>query len=282
MKRFIRTLLCAAAAAAVCSAAWAAGSVELKLLVKPELFAAGRAAGYGQLWQAIRTEAEKLGMAAEADGDFGEESSEIVRYFDTAAGDLGAKDYTVRQKFKVKKGTPQAEGELMLKLRRGAEIAKAERDQFCQGLGHEMKVKYEEDLVGLVDGVPGKTRSALSISAKRKNLQPALGKTVEWLSEYFPTLKGQGLPMDAPLGLTAAEVLEVGAELGEVKVLGKEEAEMETAVWYDAQTQRLLLVELSWKYKPAKAAEAEKHRALFAALQNRTDVFAAGKTKTGK
>ena len=58
------------------------------------------------------------------------------------------------------------------------------------------------------------------------------------------------------------------------------EAEMETAVWYDAEGKTLQLAELSWKYKPGKSDES--HRALFEALQQRSDLFDAGKLKSSR
>ena len=278
MNRKTSLALGAVSVFALCGALFAApSSVELKLLVKPELFA-DRAAGYRALWRVVSEKAAALGMPAKAE-DHIEEESEIVRYYDTADKALDGKSYTVRQKFKVKKGVADEKGELMLKLRRGEEISDADRAAFKAGLSDKMKYKYEEDRVGLVNGEAGRTRSAFSASAKQKKLPNADGMTVQWLSGYFPTLTAQSVPMAGVLKPLNADVLSVEAEVGEVKVQGKEEADIETAVWYNMD-KTLQLVEVSWKYKPKDGAAAA-HEKLFRALQD-SDIFVAGRTKTGK
>ena len=102
-------------------------------------------------------------------------------------------------------------------------------------------------------------------------------KTPERVAKAMLTLtRGYEVDPKAVLNSTP-DVLSYEAEVGEVK-FGEGKAEIETAVWYDASGKNLRLVELSWKYRPGRGDE--QNRALFQALQERTDVFDAGKLKS--
>ena len=266
MKVFMRGAAAAAFAAAVlCSSAFAAAdSVELKLQVKKDLFAISREAGYKALQTVLSETAQKLAMKYDDEDDV-DEDTVVVRYYDTADKALAAKNFVVREKFKAKKGTISDTGTLMLKLRRGAELSAEELTAFQNGLAHGAEYKYEADVLGLVDGRTGNIST--SYSAR---------KTVGDLAALYPVLNAAGADPKAVLNSTP-DVLSYEAEVGEVK-FGEGKAEIETAVWYDASGKNLRLVELSWKYRPGRGDE--QNRALFQALQERTDVFDAGKLKS--
>lgn len=277
MKVFMRGAAAAAFAAAVlCSSAFAAAdSVELKLQVKKDLFAISREAVYKALQTVLSETAQKLAMKYDDEDDV-DEDTVVVRYYDTADKALAAKNFVVREKFKAKKGTISDTGTLMLKLRRGAELSAEELTAFQNGLAHGAEYKYEADVLGLVDGRTGNISTSYSASAKLKKQPDFSGKTVGDLAALYPVLNAAGADPKAVLNSTP-DVLSYEAEVGEVK-FGEGKAEIETAVWYDASGKNLRLVELSWKYRPGRGDE--QNRALFQALQERTDVFDAGKLKS--
>ena len=161
-------------------------------------------------------------------------------------------------------------------LRRGAELSAEELTAFQNGLAHGAEYKYEADVLGLVDGRTGNISTSYSASAKLKKQPDFSGKTVGDLAALYPVLNAAGADPKAVLNSTP-DVLSYEAEVGEVK-FGEGKAEIETAVWYDASGKNLRLVELSWKYRPGRGDE--QNRALFQALQERTDVFDAGKLKS--
>ena len=274
---FMRGAAAAAFAAAVlCSSAFAAAdSVELKLQVKKDLFAISREAGYKALQTVLSETAQKLAMKYDDEDDV-DEDTVVVRYYDTADKALAAKNFVVREKFKAKKGTISDTGTLMLKLRRGAELSAEELTAFQNGLAHGAEYKYEADVLGLVDGRTGNISTSYSASAKLKKQPDFSGKTVGDLAALYPVLNAAGADPKAVLNSTP-DVLSYEAEVGDVK-FGEGKAEIETAVWYDASGKNLRLVELSWKYRPGRGDE--QNRALFQALQERTDVFDAGKLKS--
>ena len=278
----MRWFAVAAMACAAASSAWAAPeSVELKLQVKPELFAAGRTQGYNALWAVIADTAAKQGLKAKFNTEAPhDEEHELVYYYDTADGQFDAKNFTVRQKFKIKDGQVKDRGTLMLKLRKPVELTSGEIEAFKAGLSDRMVVKYEADTVGLADGVPGKLRTVYSISAKQKKMDNGNGRTVGWYMDYFPVLKATGIDAAAVLKPATATVHAVETELGKVSK-GEDKAKFDVVTWYDEAGKNLKLVELSWKYKTAKS-DGEMHKALHNALQQRGDTFIAGKTKTGK
>lgn len=254
----------------------ATDSVEMKLQVKKDLFSISRQAGYKALQTVISETAAKLNMKFDADDDDVDEDAVIVRYYDTADKALAAKDLMVREKFKVKKDAVSDTGTLMLKLRRGSELSAEDLTAFQNGLASKAEYKYEADVLGLIDGKPGNLSTFYAASAKLKKQPDFAGKTVADLAALYPVLNTSGADMSAALSATP-DVLSYEAEIGEVKFSGGK-AEFETAVWYDASGKNLRLVELSWKYKAG--GNDERHRALFQALQERTDVFDAGKLKS--
>ncbi|MGI6075129.1 MAG: hypothetical protein ACOYD9_02005 [Pyramidobacter sp.] len=276
LKRIL--LLAAFVAWALCGTAWAStDSVELKLQVKTEFFATSRHDGYAILRSALEDVARTLDMKFDADGGVDEEAV-IVRYYDTADGALAEKDFSLREKFKVKDGRPPDVGTLTVKLRRETELGDKELEDFRAGLSPKAEYKYEADVLGLVGGKAGSRSTSYSASAKLKKQPDFAGKTLGSLAELFPLLPFSA-DAAAVLKPVSSDVRAYEAKIGEVKFNGGE-AEMETAVWYDAEGKTLQLVELSWKYKTGK--DDERHRALFEALQKRSDLFDAGRLKSSR
>lgn len=263
----------------LCGAAFAAtDSVEMKLQVRKEIFASSRQEGYKILRSALEDAALNLGMKFHGADDDDEEAV-MVRYYDTADQALAEKDFSLRQKFKIKDGHPSHKGTLTIKLRRRTELGKEEIERFQKGMAPKSEYKYESDVLGLVNGTAGNRSTAYSASAKLKKQPDFTGKTLGDLTELFPLLPFSASDASAVLNPTAPDVLAYEADIGEVKFRGGE-AEMETAVWYDAEGKTLQIAELSWKYKPGKSDES--HRALFEALQQRSDLFDAGKLKSSR
>ena len=278
-KKWFVTAAVACAVASVCSAA--PDSVELKLQVKPEIFAQSRAQGYDTLWKVVADAAAKHGLKAKIDTEaVSNEEKEMVYYYDTADGKLDSQHYTVRQKFKIKDGEVKDRGTLMLKLRKASEISDAEIAAFKTGLSGRMECKYEADVVGLADGQPGKLRAVYSVSAKQKKMDNGNGREMSWYMDYFPVLKTTGIDPKAVLKPVMKPVYAVETEIGKV-TKDESKAKIGIVTWYDEAGQNLKLVELSWKYKTAKD-DGSMHKVLHSALQERTDVFIEGKTKTGK
>lgn len=255
--------------------------VELKLLVT-ESVVADRAVGYKTLWESISKTAADDGFEVKADEELGKDKARVTRYLDTDGMDLTKHKYILRQRVKMKKGKLEDKSNLTLKLRL-PEGAKEFDEKFARELGKKAEVKFEADKVGFAGGVPGKIDASWSVSATYKNVPVnASGTTMAEFATVFPVLATLGVDMSKPVVWTPArEVLEYTSVLGEIKLPGHDESEIETSVWYNLETKKYIVAEISWSYKTKDAENAQAMEKLFLKLQNaHPNMFAKGQSKT--
>ena len=270
----LMVLLTAVLLSAGVGAAAPSDGIEYKLQVRPDVFADGRQSGDERLAGVLAETAARAGTGFEVTpGDRVRRS--LVTYLDTANGVLAAHDMVLRQTFRLKDGRPAERGSLTLKRRQAAPISAADIEVFVAGLDDNASVKKETDRVGLADGVPGRVRSASSVSAKLKTMAVD-GLTLGECAERFPVLGTLGSAPGAKIR-TVSTVRAAETVPGRWVIDGRR-FEIEVVTWRSDHNGPILQAELSWKVKTGEG-DVVPHERLFRSLQDRPDVFAPGRMK---
>ena len=258
-------------------------SVELKLRIDPRLYGSDRRETDGRLARVMAEAAREVGLVFEPSSE--DELSDLVCYFDTAEGALAKHHLTLRQKFPMGRQGPASAGVLMLKERRDTPLLRETVEAFRSGLAADLSSKVEIDAVGLADGVPGRLRRVWSVSAKGVRASIDGGRTSD-LTTDFPYLARCGCDHVGPLQLSTPPVIALEATIGSL-VFADRRLPVTVVLWRELsdagedgrRAGSLRLAELSWKLMPS-FDPMDRHERLHRRLQDRTDLFEAGRFKT--
>jgi hypothetical protein len=226
-------------------------SRELKILLKPELFA-NKNDGFEKILVQAKETANELGIKLELkpkDAMFSAGFRKVI-FFDTADNSLLNKGYALRKRVKYKKRKLQDDFELMLKYRNADPALSCNVDTSTSSL-IESETKFEQDVVYKTD--PNSKQSSIkylySKSTKAKNLQGDF-KTVEDFTVIFPHLSKIGLPPNTTLApVKGIEYLELKVEPVKRLYFGDGlSGEMDISIWYRNESDEPAIAEISFGY----------------------------------
>lgn len=255
-----------------------AQSVEMKLNLRLDV-CNDRQAVYTEIWSKLQSIAEEQAIGAETATEFGKEDIKRIVYFDTQHKDLLNHQYILRQRIKFKKNAYKDTGDLMLKHR----VNHGESLDFSivnPAEAYKEKIKNEIDCVGYVDGVVGQYSCKESLSTTLKAVPVMQSMTMQELTAYFPNIVQLGPAPETVLTITQS-ALAYETTLGKLNWTDEVDSDINLVIWYDVNTSKPLVVELSWKYNDDNAVGAKKVQDFSLAVQNEMkDLLVAGQMKS--
>lgn len=260
-------------------------SRELKLLVHRDVFK-NRIDGYALCWGIAKELAGDMGIGVTEAEDPFDEGARQVLYLDTPSGRLNKEQLTLRVRIKFKKGKFEDIANLNLKWREKYATAAPAGAVFSLD-EYGPKNKLEEDIAGFTDGLIGNNvpTGSMGCTIKKIPVEKFSGYTVGEFAELYPSLKKLGIPGATKLQLTSGvAVMEYTIAPGELDFGHGMVKEFEMSVWYNYDTDELVIAEVSFEsdYGPDAPAEAvEKAVAFFNVLQDRMgSILVPGGMKT--
>jgi hypothetical protein len=255
---------------------------EYKLLLRSEHFI--KPEDFHRFWKITRQVAQEVGVEIEKHKSFETHLREVL-FFDTPKFRLYNHGFILRRRMFYKKGLPQTDHELILKLRHPDRQAAAAVD-VRPLLPCTHTIKFKEEILMEREKI-GSMRMIYSHGCELDTPNIILTQSFESITQVFPALLQTGAKAKTLLSIVnGVAIEEVLVNLGEIDFGGKVTAKATLAIWRNRMTQEHLVGEYSYQIKFANISgfhgkPKELSEAFFLKLQEHgRDWLHLGSTKT--
>jgi hypothetical protein len=219
---------------------------EYKLLLRSDHFV--KPAHFHKFWKITRRAAKAAGVEIRKRGRPMETHQREVLFFDTPKFRLYNNGFMLRRRMFYKKGLPQPNHELTLKLRhRDRAIAAAVDVRPLLPCIHT--IKFKEEILG-EPTEPGGMRMLYSHACELDTPNIVLTQNFESITQVFPALLHTGAKAKTLLSIVnGIAIEEVLVNFGEIDFGSKVSARATLAIWRNRMTQEHLVGEYSYQLK---------------------------------
>ncbi|MGH7906801.1 MAG: hypothetical protein ACREP6_09255 [Candidatus Binataceae bacterium] len=228
---------------------------EYKILLKPELFA--KPSSFHKFWKLVHHTAKSMKIVmTKPEKPVSLHMREVV-FLDTPKFRLYNNSFILRKRTFYRKGRPEPNFELVLKLRSPEREAAAAVD-VRPLLPCVNTVKFKEELLPLQKDLGG-IRTIYSHACELDTPNTILTQSYKTICQVFPALLRVGARAEAPLQIVNDMVVDESlANIGVLEFDDRTSAKVTVAVWRDHRTREDLIGEFSFQLKFQRLEELRR------------------------